>query len=253
MKGQVISLWYTTKNILNDNPSKEPLTEDQIMKTSVLISKMRFMMLSLKGDFMDEDGTSIRYDMIKGSPKFQEYIDLTHQLKHISMAQMGVNEKKAFLINIYNSLAIHSLVEGLLKPFPGGTLSRAQMYASASYNIGGEIYSLTEIENGLLRGNRKGPAPFTKVPFSSKDVERKKNMVECDPRIHFALNCGAVSCPPIAVYAADILESQLDTATKGFIAGNTVVDTDKSSITVSTIFKWYIEDFGASKKNLLEW
>jgi hypothetical protein len=151
-KGQVIGLWYTSKNVLNDIPSKEPLTADQIMKTSVLISKMRFMMLSLKGDFMDEGGTSIRYDLIKGSPKFLEYIDLTHQLKFISMAQMSVNEKKAFLINIYNSLAIHSLVEGLLKPFPGGTLSRAQMYASASYNIGGEIYSLTEIENGLLRG-----------------------------------------------------------------------------------------------------
>jgi hypothetical protein len=61
------------------------------------------------------------------------------------------------------------------------------------------------------------------------------------------------SCPPIAVYAADILDSQLNTATKGFINGNTHIDKDNSSVTVSTIFKWYLEDFGGSREKTLQW
>ena len=49
-------------------------------------------------------------------------------------------------------------------------------------------------------------------------------MLTCDPRIHFALNCGAVSCPPIAVYEGESLDEQLDIATEGFLEGNTIVD-----------------------------
>ena len=77
------------------------------------------------------------------------------------------------------------------------------MYSTASYNIGGLVYSLNDIENGLLRGNRVSAVPLTSVPFPDQNDPRKNLMLNCDPRIHFALNCGAVSCPPIAVYSCD--------------------------------------------------
>jgi hypothetical protein len=250
-KGQVLGFWHTNRNVLNevtegsvDSSSTESLTS--------LVSKMRLTMLNLKGDFMDASGTSVRYDLIKGSPKFQEYLSLTRQLKFVNMSEMNQNERKAFLINIYNSLVIHSLVEGLLKKFPGGSLSRLQMYSSASYNIGGEVYSLNDIENGLLRGNRLSAAPFTKVPFALGD-KRIDFMIECDPRIHFALNCGAVSCPPIGVYSGDIIDDQLDIATRGFVGDNTVVNKADSSITLSMLFSWYKEDFGDSSRKIIEW
>lgn len=229
------------------------LTEGEIMKTTSLVSKMRLTMLNLKGDFMDPSGSSVRYDLIKGSPKFQEYLSLTRQLKFVNMSEMNKNERKAFLINIYNSLVIHSLVEGLLKKFPGGSLSRLQMYSSASYNIGGHVYSLNDIENGLLRGNRLSAAPFTAVPFASLNDRRIDFMIECDPRIHFALNCGAVSCPPIGVYAGDIIDDQLDIATRGFIEDNTFVNKADKSITLSMLFSWYKEDFGDSPGNIIQW
>jgi hypothetical protein len=84
-------------------------------------------MLSLKGDFMDALGTTVRYDLIKQSPQYQEYLALVRQLEFVDMSTMSLQERKAFLINTYNSLVIHALVEGLLKKFPGGTLSRLQV------------------------------------------------------------------------------------------------------------------------------
>ena len=101
----------------------------------------------------------------------------------------------------------------------GGTTARLKLYASSSYNIGGLIYSLNEIENGLLRGNRKSAVPFTFVPFRKSDDPKRALQLKCDPRIHFALNCGAVSCPPIAVYSseAEELNNQLALATEGFL------------------------------------
>lgn len=40
-----------------------------------------------------------------------------------------------------------------------------------------------------------------------------------DKRIHFALVCGAKSCPPIRVYTPDELEEGLDAAAAAFCEG----------------------------------
>jgi Protein of unknown function, DUF547 len=132
--GQVMGLWWTSKKVLNDGsrvvlpPSEgsETVPTDAASKFN-LVKKIRYSMLTLKGDFMDPKGTSVRYDLMKESPKFLEYVDLVRELKFINMGEMSVEERKAFLINIYNSLVIHALVEGLLPKFPGGSLSRIQV------------------------------------------------------------------------------------------------------------------------------
>ncbi len=58
-----------------------------------------------------------------------------------------------------------------------------------------------------------------------------------DPRIHFALVCGARSCPPIKLYTPDNLEEGLAAAAEAFCAGEVAVDADKAEVTVSMIFK----------------
>lgn len=136
-KGQVLGIWWTKKVVLNESPflKSPPLNENETIIAVEEISKMkpplitqiRFSMLSLKGDFMDASGSTVRYDLIKESPKFLEYLELVQKLKYVDMNSMDKNERKAFLINIYNTLVIHSLVEGLLRSFPGGSLSRLQV------------------------------------------------------------------------------------------------------------------------------
>ena len=62
-------------------------------------------------------------------------------------------------------------------------------------------------------------------------------------RIHFALNCGARSCPPIRVYDAAKLDRQLDTAAKSFVSQEAEV-AEGGVAKVSKIFMWYKGDFG---------
>jgi hypothetical protein len=72
------------------------------------------------------------------------------------------------------------------------------------YNIGGAVYSLDDIEHGVLRANRGHPAAGGRPQFGPEDPRRRGLVVqELDPRIHFALNCGARSCPPIRVYTEE--------------------------------------------------
>ena len=127
-------------------------------------------------------------------------------------------------------------------------------YAQTSYLIGHTLYNLNDIENGILRGNRQSPVPFTSIPFPIRD-ERLKLILPCDPRIHFSINCGVLSCPPIAVYSfeEERLNQELTRATKSFINTDVVIDTVNNKICLSSIFKWYYHDFGSTDMQLIEW
>ena len=171
-------------------------------------------------------------------------------LRQLDVTTLSDVERKAFFINIYNSLIVHALIEGFIKAGDGFT-KRLKMYATAAYNIGGHTYSLNDIENGVLRGNRRSATPLSSIPFSNDDP-RLSSTVPLDPRIHFALNCGAKSCPPIAVYSPDKIDSQLDRAVQGALRDCTV-DLQERSVTVSMLFKWYAEDFGTSDRAIMQW
>lgn len=153
--------------------------------------------------------TNVDYKLIRGSQAFKDYKDYASELCSFDVSALSAEEQKAFWINIYNSLVVHAIVEELL-PLQKATktLHRLQLYATASYRVNQFVFSLNDIENGILRANRKSAVPMTAVPFLFNDP-RRSFMLSLDPRIHFALNCGAQSCPPIAVYKAEQLDAQL--------------------------------------------
>ena len=196
----------------------------------------------------------MNYDSIKNSKTFEEYVELVKELKTVSLKDLSVSEKKSFLINIYNCLILHAIINGMLD-LNGGTLARMKLYATAAYNIGGNIYSLNELENGLLRGNKKSAVPLTSLPFKDPNDPRKENVLPCDGRIHFALNCGAVSCPPVGVYSEEEqkLEQQLKLATEGFLDQSTSFNVDTRTVNLSMLFSWYKADFGGSDEDVLNW
>jgi len=83
--------------------------------------------------------------------------------------------------------------------------------------IGGFLYSLNDIENGILRSNRQSMGTLYRKPFKSGDPRLKISLAHVDPRIHFALNCGAKSCPPIKTFSGDQVQDQLQVATSSFL------------------------------------
>jgi hypothetical protein len=68
-----------------------------------------------------------------------------------------------------------------------------------------------------------------------------------DPRFHFALNCASSSCPelPREPFLPERLDHQLDKEARTFIndARNVRFDPDRNILYLSSIFKWYEEDF----------
>lgn len=66
-----------------------------------------------------------------------------------------------------------------------------------------------------------------------------------DPRVHFAINCAAKSCPPLypEAFVGDRLDAQLDDATRSFINDPNQYRIEGDTLVVSRIFKWFGEDF----------
>ena len=80
------------------------------------------------------------------------------------------------------------------------------------------------------------------------EVEHKILRKMGDPRIHVAIVCASVSCPDIRTeaYTAERLNDQLDDHSRKFLANmgkGLRVDEKKKRIYLSSIFKWFEEDF----------
>jgi hypothetical protein len=76
-------------------------------------------------------------------------------------------------------------------------------------------------------------------------------MRRCDPRIHFALNCGARSCPQIAIYSSTNLEKALNMATTSYCNSEIDIIPENTEICLSKLFLWYRNDFGRSETEVL--
>lgn len=77
-------------------------------------------------------------------------------------------------------------------------------------------------------------------------------MPSCDARIHFALNCGASSCPPVKTFTAGAIQEELRIVAQAFCeqAANVEI-TEGGVVRLSQIFGWYLGDFGAGKGEAL--
>jgi hypothetical protein len=130
-------------------------------------------------------------------------------------------------------------------------LTRLSFFDTAAVNIGGEIFTFNDLENGLLRANSVPPYHLTK-PFGKGDKREIIALPKTDPRIHFALNCGARSCPPVRRYTPNGLDDELQAAATAFCDDNNNVYLNESTgeIRLSKIFKWYQGDFASSKEQI---
>ncbi len=154
----------------------------------------------------------------------------------------GLNNDKAiktFWLNMYNGwFQVLAVREKLRRP---------EIFTSKRITIASKKFSLDNIEHGILRKFRwkysKGYLPSF---FPGKTIKQLA-VGKIDYRIHFALNCGAKSCPPIAFYNYEKLDKQLDVAAKVFLNSETEIDTANKTLTVTKIMDWFRGDFGGKK------
>lgn len=146
---------------------------------------------------------------------------------------------KAFWLNIYNAYT-----QVLLQQNPDAYKNRNRFFKSRQIMIAGEKLSLEIIEHRIIRRSEwKLGLGYVKILFPS-NLEKQLRVARKDYRIHFALNCGARSCPPIAFYDDSKLDEQLNLAEKAFLKNDAVYDAEKGIVEVSKIFSWFRGDFG---------
>jgi hypothetical protein len=147
--------------------------------------------------------------------------------------------KKAFWINLYNSFAqIHLHNSAALYA------DRTAFFTSKDFIVAGQCLSLDDIEQRMLRRAEPDFLPRFMRPLFMSWFMRRLSVHRLDPRIHFALNCNARSCPPILFYDAEKIDEQLDSATLNYLRSSVVYDATTNIVALPELFNWFSDDFG---------
>ena len=175
--------------------------------------------------------TRVDYAQLFKQPEpLNQYLAQLSSVKQSEYQLWTNDEQLSFLINAYNGFTLQLIIQNYAK-FQSGKVESIKDLGSffsspwkqSFFTLLGKKRHLDSIEHDMIR-----------VWF-----ER--------PRIHVALVCAAVSCPPLRneAFVADKLEQQLDDQMSQFLSDdqrNTIKISD-NRVYLSAIFKWYGEDF----------
>lgn len=173
--------------------------------------------------------TQVDYSgMARERAVLKAYLDKLEAVAEADFRRWPKPEQLAFLINAYNAWTVELVLTGW--PDIASIKDLGSLFASpwkkGFIPLLGKTRSLDDIEHGLIRA--KGAYG--------------------EPRIHFAVNCASIGCPALRpeAYSAKRLESQLADATRRFLADRSRNRLQGDTLEVSSIFKWYGDDFEAS-------
>lgn len=247
-------------------PAQEEMTEDNIAKwiamQDVIItpglgkvnkSDTTLMVSSIAAMKDEEIKTAnklvqLSQDFMYAAKTGDETTAYISQLKNISMPDLlstikTDEDKKAFWINLYNAYT-----QVALKSNPAQYEKRRKFFGNKFIEIAGQRFSLDDIEHGILRRSKiKWSLGHLNKLFPGK-TEKALRVDRLDYRLHFTLNCGAKSCPPIAFYKPESINQQLDLATKVYLRGEAEYDEASNTVKLPTLMSWFRRDFGGKKK-----
>ncbi|MCA9458582.1 MAG: DUF547 domain-containing protein [Nitrospira sp.] len=160
----------------------------------------------------------VDYPQLAHDPHLTRYLQL---LQHIAPQQLSTpNHRLAFWINAYNAFAIKGIIDGYA---PTSLTGRYTFFIGRTYQVGGELLNLYDLEQHILIPDFK------------------------EPRIHFAIVCASQSCPKLqsAAYTPESLDQQLTASARQFLNDPTRnrFDRQRRIAYLSKIFDWFSEDF----------
>lgn len=149
-------------------------------------------------------------------------------------------QKIAFWVNIYNAFIQISLSEN-----PKLYENKGKFFSEDRIKIAGEILSFDDVEHGIIRKSRmKISLGYLRKWFRPKWERKLRIDGDIDWRIHFALNCGAKSCPPVAVYSSKNLDKEFDFMTTEYLKEQTTYDATTKTAKSVALMSWFRGDFG---------
>lgn len=141
----------------------------------------------------------------------------------------------SFWVNAYNFFMIAYILENPMKNRNwissvkdyGSWISPYRVFKRGIFTVGGEKYSLDQIEKDILLGQS----------FEEKGWK--------DARVHFAVNCASVGCPPLRdrLYTPENLDEMLDENVRMALNTPRHMRIEGDTLYLTSLFDWYERDF----------
>lgn len=160
----------------------------------------------------------------------QNYLN---SLQATDVTKLNRNEQYAFWLNLYNASTVNLGVKNFplasILEIKSNPLDLKGPFNDTIAKVNGKKLTLDTIESGIVR------------PIWN------------DPRLHYAFNCAAISCPNLGskAYKGSKINAQLNAAAKTFVNDPRAIRINNGKITASKIYFWYSEDFGKDEKAVL--
>ena len=153
-------------------------------------------------------------------------------LEGVDPTTLSRNEAFAFWANLYNARTVKFILDHYpLKSILGIRSGlRPGPWRRTAVAVNGVGLSLDDIEHGILRKHWS------------------------DNRVHYAVNCASVGCPnlPKTAFRAATLDEMLDAGARAYVNHRRGAHFDGEGVVLSSIYKWYIEDFGGDEAGVIK-
>mmetsp|Transcript_6522 Transcript_6522/g.15949 ORF Transcript_6522/g.15949 Transcript_6522/m.15949 type:complete len:515 (-) Transcript_6522:144-1688(-) len=230
---------------------------DRVDPPLVVVKNLKKKLSSVQSKYTDGEGM-LDYEAMPKDADWPAFQEASCELQKIDLYSMSGDLKIAFVINLYNMTVIFAFAE---LGIPHTNWTRLGFFDQVKIDVGGELWSLNELESGILRSNRAAPYHLSK-PLKAGDARLKAVLPDAERRIHFALNCGAKSCPPVKNFTEEAIQEELRVVAMAFceMEENVKISTTSDGntlLSVSKIFEWYRADFNGGgievAKILVDW
>lgn len=157
-------------------------------------------------------------------------------LESVAVSDLNRDVQFAYWINLYNSYTVKLILDN----YPVDSIRDINI-SPGLFNRGPWDAEVVTVEG---------------VDLTLNDIEHRivRPIWEQDPRIHYVVNCASIGCPnllPTALTGAS-LETKLSEAARDYINHPRGVSIDGNRMTLSSIYDWYIEDFGDSVEGIID-
>ena len=174
--------------------------------------------------YVDDKGL-VDYNSIAKDSGFSEYVQ---SLQTARVEELSRDGQLAFWINGYNAVTIDKVIKkkpkkSVRETFIPGVWTATKFFTSREHIVAGKRLSQDDIEHEILRKQFK------------------------DPRIHFAIICASMGCPPLPriAYTEENVQTRLEEETRKYLNSprGTRIDRAENTLHMSKLFDWFATDF----------
>lgn len=173
----------------------------------------------------------VRYADVSGTARAQLDAYVAY-LTRLRPAELTRDQQIGYWLNLYNAVTVQLILDA---------------YPTSSIRRLGGAFILGPWDDPVVRVDG--------VELSLNDIEHRIiRPIWQDPRIHYVVNCASIGCPNLYPEAitADTWADAFEQSAADYIGHPRGVRFDGNTLVLSSIYDWYVEDFGGDVAGVQE-